>query len=348
MKKRVFGVALALGAVASLVFVVAAYAAYTKPSISVSYPGGATRIVVKADVSEDATARAAIVISKGTSITTTAAPGTSVGTVQAQVSALALGGALLPLSGDILVAPPGAVPAASQTACIGAVPPSATYLLRLTAAGQTLNVPAYLVPTAGPLINLGDAQLVFCLPPPDVPVDKGGATFGAKFLSADMTFNGVFGTQTNALWLAFWTPWTPLVGQVNAAGTVASVSAIGPGAVTLKGKRNAGRVTVSGKVTQFGVGFSEVVQLWGAGKTGALKRMRTVTAKDDGTFSVTLAKAAKQVRFQARVVSGEATATGSNATEVCTAAFPNNQLGVPCSTWTWNAFTAQSKVVTVR
>ena len=38
-------------------------------------------------------------IPNGTGITTTAAPGTKVGTVKAQVSALALGGALLPLDG---------------------------------------------------------------------------------------------------------------------------------------------------------------------------------------------------------------------------------------------------------
>ena len=66
----------------------------------------------------------------GTTLTTTAAPGTKVGTAKAQVSALALGGALLPLAGDIVVAPPGAVPAASQTACIGTVTPQATLTAR--------------------------------------------------------------------------------------------------------------------------------------------------------------------------------------------------------------------------
>jgi len=67
-------------------------------------------------------------------ITTTAAPGTKVGTAKAQVSALALGGALLPLAGDIVVAPPGAVTPASQTGCIGAATPQLTLLLVLQAA----------------------------------------------------------------------------------------------------------------------------------------------------------------------------------------------------------------------
>ncbi len=349
MRKRLLGVTIAVAA--ALVLVAAAVAAtnaYTKPTLAVSYASGATRIVAKADVAEDATARAAIIISEGTTVTTTAAPGAKVGTVQAQVSALALGGALLPLAGDIIVAPPGAIPAASQTACIGALPPSATYLLVLSAAGQTINLPAYIVPTAGAQTQLGSAQLVFCLAPPDIPTDKGGATFGAKFLSADLTFNGIFSPQTEAVWFSFWTPWTPAVGQVNAAGTVAAVSVILPGAVTLKGKRTAGKITLTGKVTQGGEGFAERVTLWGAGKTGALKRLKSVVSKDDGTFSLALGKAAKQVRFQARVVSPEFSNTPEAAATLCKDVFKNNELGVPCSGWTVSAFTASSKTVSVR
>ena len=73
-------------------------------------------------VADDATARAAIVIPNGTSITATAGARDEGRHRPAQVSALALGGALLPLAGDIVVAPPGAVPAASQAACIGTTP----------------------------------------------------------------------------------------------------------------------------------------------------------------------------------------------------------------------------------
>ena len=44
-------------------------------------------------------------------------------------------------------------------------------------------------------------------PPPDIPVAAGGATFGAKFLSADLTLNGVFGPVVQGAWVGFWTPW---------------------------------------------------------------------------------------------------------------------------------------------
>lgn len=132
MRNRTRTAVVALAALAALAPAAAATAAYTTPKLSVSYAtGNVTNIVASAAVGDDATARAAIVIPTGTTITTTAAPGTKVGTVKAQVSALALGGALLPLAGDINVAPPGAVPAASQTACIGAVTPQTTLLLVL-------------------------------------------------------------------------------------------------------------------------------------------------------------------------------------------------------------------------
>ncbi len=96
-----------------------------------------------------------------------------------------------------------------------------TLLLVLQAAGQTIPLPAYVIPTSGPQAALGSAQLVFCLPPPDIPRPL-GATFGAKFLTADLTLTGVIGPVLQGAWVAFWTPWQAGNGQVNAAGTVAS------------------------------------------------------------------------------------------------------------------------------
>ncbi len=347
MRKGIL-VATTLAAVVALTVAAVAYAAYTTPKLSVSYPGGATRIVASASQNDDATARAAIVIPDGTTVTTTAAPGTKVGTVKAQVSALALGGALLPLEGDIIVAPPGAVPAVSQTGCIATATPQVTFLLVLQAAGQTINLPAYVIPTTGPQTALGPAELVFCLAPPDIPVDQGGATFGAKFLSADMTFNGIFSPITAGLWVAFWTPWQVGNGQVNTTGTVASVDIIAPAGLSLKGKRIKGRVTLSGKVSLGGTGLPAPVQIWGAAGKAALKRLKTVAANDDGVFTLTLAKSAKQTSFQARIAAPETTVSGSSANALCLLLFTNNELGVPCSGFGIAAFSAKSKLVTVR
>ena len=62
----------------------------------------------------------AIFVPAGTQLTTTQAPGTVLGPVRAIVKALDLAGADLPLEGQLVVAAPGQISAASQAACIGA------------------------------------------------------------------------------------------------------------------------------------------------------------------------------------------------------------------------------------
>jgi hypothetical protein len=335
MRKRTRTAVLALAGLTALALAAVATAAYTTPKLSVSYAtGNVTRIVASAAVTDDATARAAIVIPNGTTVTTTAAPGTKIGTVKAQVSALALGGALLPLAGDIIVAPPGAVPAASQTACIGAVAPQATLLLVLQAAGQTINLPAYVIPTAAPQTALGAAQLVFCLAPPDIPPPN-GATFGAKFLSADLTLNGVFSPIPQGAWVAFWTPWNAGVGTVNAAATVASPAAIAAGGITLTGRKVKGVKRLAGKVTQGGAGVATRVSI-----LAGTKRLATVTAKADGSFTYAVSKKSKATTFRAT-----ATVAGRDAAPVCT---QFAALGVPCVNPTISGFTATSGTVRIR
>jgi hypothetical protein len=338
MRNRTRTAVFAVAAICALALAAVATAAYTTPKLSVSYaPNSVTHIVASAEVSDDATARAAIVIPNGTTITTNAAPGTQVGTVKAQVSALVLGGALLPLAGDIVVAAPGAIPAASQTACIGAAPPQVTLLLVLQAAGQTINLPAYVIPTAAPQTALGSAQLVFCLAPPDIPVDKGGATFGAKFLSADLTVNGVFGPVSTGIWTAFWTPWNPGVGTVNAAATVASPAAIAPGAIVLSGKKVKGVKRLTGKVTQAGVGVATKVTI-----LAGAKRLATVSTGATGSFTYAVSKKSKATSFRATTV-----VASRPAPAVCSQ-FTGLGVPVPCVNATVSGFTATSGTVRLK
>jgi hypothetical protein len=318
--------ALALAAVAS--------AAYTTPKLSVSYAANnVTRVVASAAVTDDATARAAIVIPNGTTITA-AGPGSTVGTVRAQVSALALGGALLPLEGNIIVAPPGAVPAASQTGCIGTVVPQLTLLLVLQAAGQTINLPAYITPTPAGLTTLGTTQLVFCLAAPDIPPPV-GATFGAKFLSADLTLNNVFGPVAQGAWVGTWLPWNPGVGTVNGAALVASPAAIAPGSVTLAGRKVRGQKRLSGRVTQGGAGVSTRVAI-----LAGTRRIATVSARANGSFTYAVPRTSKATSFRARAV-----VAGRDAPAVCT---QFASLGFPCVNPTISGFTALSGNVRIR
>jgi hypothetical protein len=337
MKRSIRIAVLALGAAAALVVAAVAFAAYTSPTLRVSYAGTTTNITASASQNDDATAVATIYIPAGTTINTSAAPGAQIGTVKAQVQALALGGALLPLDGKIIVAPAGAIPAASQTACTQGQTPTASWILVLTAAGQTINLPAYIIPTAGAETALGPAKLQFCLAPPDIPVDAGGATFGAKFLSAALSVDGVFSPVAQGAWIAFWTPWQAGNGQVNKAGTVASPTGIAPGAVKVTAKKVGAGATISGTVTQGGLprpGAS--VQIWGAKGKAALHKLGTVKSNAKGAFSF---KAKSGDSFQAR-----ATAAPTAAPPLCTLLTP--QLGgIPCVNPTANGFTAKSGTV---
>jgi hypothetical protein len=338
MKKNIRVSMLALAVLGLLAFAGSALAAYTSPTLNVTQAGTKTTIAVTQSQTDDATAAASIYAPAGTTATLTQAPGTTLGTVKAQVVALALGGALLPLAGEIKVAPAGAVPAASQQACIQAATPAATWLMVLTAAGQTLNVPMYLITTTGAETAFGPVKIVVCLPPPDVPADKGGATFGAKLFQAEFSVSGVFSAVPVGAWVTLWTPYVAAVGTPNAAGTVASPAAIAPGSLSVKvAKAGLVRPKVSGTVTQGGTGFGGAkIEIWAGLKRTSLKKVATTTTKANGSYSFTYAK--KTAFFRTRTV-----VPGRAAAPLCAQLQPS--LPVPCVNPTVNGFTAQSPIV---
>ena len=215
MKRRIGTVAIGLAAVAALIAVPAAMAAYASPKLTITQTATGTVVKASLDPNDDPTAAVLIVAPNGTQLTTTQAPGTVLGPVKAIVKALDLAGADLPLEGQLIVAAPGQIPAATQAACIGpGVVPLATWVMVLTAAGQTLQVPTYLVKTGGALAQIGPAVIAICLPPPDVPVGTPGrATFGAKVYSAELAINGVFSPVTAGAWVSSWVPYTPGTGK---------------------------------------------------------------------------------------------------------------------------------------
>ena len=343
MKRSIPLAVLALVALGMLAFAGSASAAYTTPSLKVTQFGVTTTISVTQSQTDDATARASIYAPVGTVATLNQIPGFMVGTVKAQVVALALGDALLPLTGVITVAPPGAVAAASQAACIQSAAPTATWLMVLEAAGQKLTVPMYVITTAGAPPGpyneaaFGPAKIVVCLPPPDVPVANGGATFGAKLFQAEFTVAGIFSPVATGAWLSIWTPYLPLVGQVNALGSVASPSGIASGSLAVKVAKS-GLVTskVSGKVAQGGSGIGGArVQIWAGLKRTALKKVATTSTKADGSYAFTYTRVAKFFRTSTIVATHPAPA-------LCT--LLQGSLPVPCVNGSLNGFTALSAI----
>ena len=340
MRGRIWTVAAGLASVAALIAVPAALAAYTSPKLEIRQAGGLVTVKATLSPDDDPTASVRIFAPTGTQLTTTQAPGTVLGPVKAIVKALDLAGADLPLEGQLLVAAPGQIPPAVQALCTGGAAPLATWVMVLTAAGQILTVPAYLIATTGVQTALGPAYIQICLPPPDVPVGTPGrATFGAKVYSAELGITGVFGAVPLGAWVAFWTPYTPLVGAVNVAGTVASPAAIAPGAVSLAAKRSGKGATVSGRVTQAGQprGGASVTIFGGAKATG-LKRLGKAKVGANGAFAF---KAKTGTFFRATAV-----AASASAAPLCTALAA--LLPAPCVNPTTNGFSVQSKTVKKR
>jgi len=306
MNRRIWTTLVGIVSIAALIAVPSALAAYTSPKLQVTQAASAVTITASLSPDDDPTAVVRVLAPTGTQLTTTQAPGTVLGPVKALVKALDLGGADLQLTGQLLVAAPGQVPPAAQTACLQATTPLATWVMVLQAAGQTLIVPTYLVATPG---APSPAYYQVCLPPPDVPASfPGRATFGAKLYSAELTIAGVFSSVPVGAWVSTWTPYNPGAGTVNLAGTVAAPAAIAPGAVTLTAKRK-----------------------------GQLSRLGKAAVKANGTFAFT---ARRGTFFRAT-----ATAAPGSAPPLCAALASQLPQGIPCVNPTVNGFVAQSRVV---
>ena len=212
----------AVAALSALGFASSAFASFVPKLIVSSTPTGSARVGVVVNNVDDPTARVSIYIPAGYQVATPAT-GATLGTVTATAAAADLGGAVLPLTGDLRTIPPNAAAAAQ---C--GVTPAQTWDLHLTAAGQVLDIPLYVVAgSAGEVAAGFPTKLVVCLPPPDVPAGTPGrATFGAKLLSATFDSNAI--TQPAATgdfrWTSLWTPYNPGKGTPNAPATVETQS----------------------------------------------------------------------------------------------------------------------------
>ena len=330
--------------VAALAFAGSALAAYT-PHITVSHSplalggGGSTDITIALDQNDDATAKATIYVPQGYSGTLTAAPGMQVGTIDASILASAISPTQpLPLKGTIQADDPTKY-AAAATACTGAPTHDAVWLLRLQAAGTELAVPGYLdAVTAAAEAPLGKFKLQFCLPSPYIPQSAGGATFGAKLVSATLHLASVFTLPSESGsygWTVVATPYTVGTAVPNAAGTVQARGFVQlPAQVSLKARVKKRVATLSGalRVGSAGVAGLRVTLLAGTSRT-KLKAAGSATTRAGGAFSFKK-RLRKATYFRVRV-------TAAARSTTCTGVVP----GIPCASATLNPFTVESATV---
>jgi hypothetical protein len=344
-------------ALAGLGFAAPALAAYT-PKLAVQMGDAGTTIKLAIPSTDDPTAKLTFFAPAGTGANLSATAGSTIGTLDAKAAAAALGGATLPLTGTVQVrSADGTYLSSGQqralalasTACTGTTTHAAWWVLVLSAAGQTLEVPLFVdpVPAALPFAPLVAQQLVVCLPPSDIPEALGGAAFGAKVFEANFTIKGVFSPTTSGdnVWRLLATPYTPAKGTPNAAATVEAQSFVETGSVALAtpGRtltrlsalfRAAGTLKVSGRPDT--TATITLARGASATKLGVFARP---PAKSDNTFESRFAiKRGK--RAQSLFVQATATAPQRDlAATDCKATF-----GVPCIGATASGFTDVSSV----
>ncbi len=196
-----------------------------------------------------------------------AAPAEStIGTVAASASAADLGNTVFKLAGNVAVRGAGDTfvsggiqlsLASAAMSCTGSEAHTAFWILELSAAGLTQEVPAFVdvVAPGDPLGRVAAATILVCFPPPDVPQGTPGRSpFGMKVLDTVLTVRNVFPVAVGEfLWRMVGTPFTPGAGTPNLPATVETQSpqrlppSIRFVATGIKGKA---RARVSGTVTE--------------------------------------------------------------------------------------------------
>ena len=339
MRRRIPTVLAGLAAIAALVAVPSALASYTSTRLEVQQVGTKLTARISANPNDDPTASALVLAPTGTQLTTNQAPGTVLGPVDAFATVLSLGGANVELKGQVLVAAPGQVSPAASAACLQGAQALATWIMALQAPGSNVNVPLYLVSTAGgPFASVSPAYVQVCLPPPDIPENQGGAPLGVKLYTATISISGVFSPVPVGAWISLWVPYTPGTGKPNPAATVVAPAAIAPGAVTVKAKKLGLGAVVSGQVTQAGQARgSSVVSVFGGVTARMVKKLGAVKAKANGKYAF---RARAGVFYKVTAV-----AASTSAPPLCAALATQLPPGVPCVNATVNGFTASSKVV---
>src|ERR1051326_1500900 len=223
---------LRLGTVGAVGVAALAFAGNALATQRLSVTQSATSLTIKytQDAGDQQPAKIQIYVPAGYMLNTSATPGQTIGTTTGVVIARDQGNIDLPLTGDVIVADP-----AQHTTDVCSPGAQAVWILQLSVAGQTINLPVYINPTTGTEAGLGQAKLSVCLAPADTPVGSPGRSpFGAQLKSATFTVNNVFTPPTGAVrWESLVTPYGVGNGIPNAAGTVEARAFAGPGAITM-------------------------------------------------------------------------------------------------------------------
>ena len=295
-----------------LAFAVPAIAAAATPTFEavtfVTTPGANSDVDLDLIVSSDnaAPARVVIYVPQGYQLNTSTAPGTTVGTIDANAQA---GSTALPLPEGRLVADNPATYASNPCA------PGAHAAVWVAKIGN-FAVPIYIDPTSGSETSLGAFKLVVCLLSPYVPESSGGAPSGIRLTEADLGFfsspsNGITAVFANPtataayLWRVLVTPYSVGTGTPNTQGTYELRSAVPiPARLTMKKRsysKKKKQFVVAGVFTALGKAFKGIrVDIYSLSTAGDVRRVASAKTNKKGAYSAKL-KVARTTTLEAVV-----------------------------------------------
>ncbi len=346
---------LAVAGVTALVFAGVAIAAYSPMltvSAGVSASGQTTDISFSQTQADDPTASVIILAPPGFSATLNQAAGTQIGSLEGHVFAATLS-AVVPVSGSITVADAtSATLMAAATQCTGSATHAAIWILTVAAAGNSLQIPAYVDPLTS--VPFASTQIVFCLSHPSQVV------FKIRLLDATLHLSNVFAppaTPGSFRWTALSTPWNPDTPTINAAGTIETQSIE---RTPVETSFNAKLVTKTKRVKHgkhldllysYSAKLSGTVIAGGGTVAGAnvdlfagKKKIATLTTNGSGAFSRTVALA-MTTTYHATISQASQAVPGATCQPPIPAA-PG--VDVPCGTITQSGFTASTDDKTVK
>jgi hypothetical protein len=309
----------------------------------------ATTVQVTEDKSDAAPLKISIYQPAGYVATLNQVVGTQIGTVHADLQALAISpDAIIQADGTVLVDDPAKHTA---DACAPGAH-AAVWLLHVTVSGTTLDVVVYVDPTVGPEQALGAAKLVLCLPDPYIPQSVGGAAFGAKIINAKLVLaSGVITNPSSAgayLWRSTITPWNLTTPGPDAVKTIEAQSIVTiPDTLSLKAtvktirhKRRGHKTTVTNSVLLSGALLENLQGVQGASVAilAGGKKIGSTTTNASGAFS-RKAGLNKKTTFQAKV-------TVAQRDTACVSPLPATSVPGGCTGATVGGYTLSSKVIT--
>jgi hypothetical protein len=316
-------------------------------SVSSSPKGLANAFAFHAAVpaSDDPVAQMVLYVPYGYGVNVSRPVGTVLGSATVAGPSADLG-SLVTETGSVQVGDPAATQ--TQQAQCGVQAPLQVWVMNLSAFGQSIQYQIFVQATSGsPETTLGLYKLTICFPPGDVPGGTSGrAPFGLKPTDLRLSLGRAFSPPSAGeyRWRGFFTPYTPGIGQMNAAGSAEAQALVDlPLQLTLQASylASTNTYTLNGVLARSSQRISgRTIAVYSGTSPSSLMKISTTTTASDGTYAKT-GKLASLVTTYFRVKATR------NTEQNLSAAGCSQTFTAPCVSATFGTWSTISNVVSV-